>query len=132
MIETVAVVDHSPAIRTALERALRKHADAGVEIAEYEEGLAAIRDFTELDPDMVLIESEPLGVEAYDAVQAMILERPGTKIVAVTELSREAEPIQELLGFGLFDVLEKPVRSRDVGALLDEVREEQPGAGRIR
>lgn len=131
MIETALVVDRSPAIRTRLEQALRKHGPPGVEVAAYEEGLAAIRDFTELQPDLVLIESEPQGVEAFDAVQAMILERPDAHVVAVTELSRSAEPIQELLAFGLFDVLEKPVRARDVKALFREVRDQRPGAGRI-
>lgn len=128
----MVVIDDSPAIRARLHKALRKQLGASVEIAEYDRGDDALRDFAGLDPDMVFIESEPLGVEAYDMVQAILLDVPEMPVVAVTELPREAEPIQELLSYGLFRILRKPIQMPAVEDLLQEVRDERLGAGRIR
>lgn len=64
-------------------------------------------------------------------VQAILLDVPEMRVVAVTELPREAEPIQELLSYGLFGLLRKPIRMPAVD-LLQKVRDERLGAGRIR
>lgn len=62
MIDRVVVIDDSPAIRTRIDKALRKYLGPKVEIIEFDRGDDALRDFADLDPDMVFIESEPLGI----------------------------------------------------------------------
>lgn len=92
-----------------------------------------IRRFTEVGPDVVLIESEPMGIGMYDAVEAMLLEQPNVRIIVlVTDAHKQSKPVQDALAFGVFGLLEKPIRREDVGSLLDTVRQEHAGAGRIR
>lgn len=126
------VVDDSPAIRLMIQEAL---VQSGVDEGRVEglpSGDEALRRFSEFAPDVVFLDTSIPGVDPFDAAQAMILEKPSVSVVAVTELDPSDAMVRELLSFGVFDVIEKPVRVEDVRALLDELQSQHRGAGRIR
>lgn len=129
---SVLVVDDSPAVLQSILESLQA---AGVpldQVEALETGDEALRVFSELSPDLVLLDTTTPGVDPYDAVQAMLFEAPDTKVVPVTEKSPEDAQVRELLSFGAFDVVRKPVRAADIEHLVHRVREEHSGAGRIR
>lgn len=126
------VVDDSPAIRLMIQEAL---VQSGVDEGRVEglpSGDEALRRFSEFAPDVVFLDTSIPGVDPFDAAQAMILEKPSVSVVAVTELDPSDAMVRELLSFGVFDVIEKPVRVEDVRSLLDELQSQHRGAGRIR
>jgi len=62
----------------------------------------------------------------------MLLGEPDTTIVPLTEKIKDHPSIGELVSFGVYDVLRKPVRVSDLESLMRSIEEEHAGAGRIR
>lgn len=126
------VVDDSPAIRLMIQEALVQNGVDERNVEGLPSGDEALRRFSEFSPDVVFLDTSIPGVDPFDAAQAMILEKPSVRVVAVTELDPTDSMVRELLSFGVFDVVEKPVRVEDVGTVLDELQGQHRGAGRIR
>lgn len=127
------MVDRSPAIQRAVIDGLCRAGISRETITLFERGDEMIHRFSELEPDVVLVEAEPLGIDMTDAVQAILLEDPGTRvIILVTDKYKQSSPVQDALAFGAFGLLEKPVRMDDVSRMLDTTRHERVGTGRIR
>lgn len=130
-VEDVLVVDDSPAIRSTVEDALANLGLPSEHVTVVDSGDDALAAFTPLAPDLVLLDTSMPGIDAYDVLQAMLLEDPDSRIVPLTEKPREDPSVAELLSFGAFDVLRKPIRVNDLERLLRTIEEEQGSAGRI-
>lgn len=130
-VEHVLVVDDSPAVRRTVEEALSTLGVPADRVTILESGDDALEAFSPLSPDLVLLDTSMPGIDAYDVVQAMLLEDPETHIVPLTEKPTDHPAIGELFSFGAFEVLRKPVRTRDLEGLLRSIDEEAAGAGRI-
>lgn len=130
-VDHVLVVDDSPAIRQTVADALANLGVPEDRMTVLESGDDALATFTPLAPDLVLLDTSMPSLDPYDAVQAMLLEDPEARIVPLTERSKDDPVIGELLSFGVFDVLRKPVRVGDLEALLRSIEEERPGVDRI-
>lgn len=126
------VVDDSPAVRAMVEDALVQTGVPSRDVTGLATGDEALRRFSELEPDVVFLDTSIPGVDPYDAAQAMILETPRVRIVVLTELDPSEEAIRELLSYGVFAVLQKPVRAEEIAQVLHELEGQSPGAGRIR
>lgn len=130
-LEHVLVVDDSPAIRKTVADALANLGVPEDRMTVLESGDDALATFTPLSPDLVLMDTSMPSLDPYDAVQAMLLEDPETRIVPLTERSTDDPIIGELLSFGVFEVLRKPVRVGDLEELFRSIEEEAPGVDRI-
>ena len=131
-VERVLVVDDSPAIQQSVEDALAQLGLGEERITVLDSGDDALAYFGPLSPDLILLDTSMPGIDPYDVVQAMLLEDPDARVVALTEKPTDDPAVAELLSFGIFDVLRKPVRAEDLERLLRTIAEERPGAGRIR
>lgn len=132
MSETYMIVEDSPAVQHNLSNALTKLGVSGDRIDTFERGDDALAVFTDLAPDVVLLDTSLHGVEPADAVQAILLERPETRIVLLTELHEDHPDLQEMVAFGIFGILRKPLDTDKVRSMIQKIEEERPGAGRIR
>lgn len=130
-VEQVLVVDDSPAIQRTVEAALNQLGVSDERVTVLGSGDDALAYFGPLDPDLVLLDTSMPGIDPYDVVQAMLLEDPEARIVALTEKPTDDPAVAELLSFGAFDILRKPIRAEDLEQLLRSIEEERPGAGRI-
>ncbi len=71
------------------------------------------------------------GTDALDLVQAMILDNPDVNVITVTGLSASDERVTDLVSYGVFAVLHKPVRFEDIEMVLQDLENQHIGAGRI-
>lgn len=126
------IVDDSPVIRLTLERMLRKHSVDEERIHIAEGGQEALDRFPELGPDVVFMDMMMPDMGGDQCASLMLQENPRLKVIIVTGLSRDEEPVRKLVSLGAFDVVEKPIRSGDVRRVLELIREEEGGTGRIR
>lgn len=130
-MDPIVIVDESPAVQRAIQIGLER---AGVEperIHSFDRGDDAVGWFTALVPRVVFLEDRPQGIDAYDALQAMLLEEPKTRVIVVTERPRDDEGIQALLSFGAFGVLPKPVRTSRIRELMNRIEHEEVEAGQV-
>lgn len=132
MGDTYMIVEDSPAVQLNLSNALTKLGVGAERVDTFERGDEALAGFTDLAPDVVLLDTSLHGVDPADAVEAMLLERPQTRIVLLTELPDDHPALQEMVAFGVFGILAKPLDTEKVRAMVQKIEEERPGAGRIR
>lgn len=131
-VESVFVVDDSPAIQATVEDALDRLGLPSDRVTVLDTGDDALPVFTPLSPDLVLLDTSMPSIDAFDVVQAMLLESPDTRIVPLTEKELDHPEVRELISYSAFDVLRKPIRTQDLERLFRSLEEEHPGAGRIR
>lgn len=131
-VDRVLVVDDSPAVRQTVKDALDNLGIPEDRVTVLGSGDDALEAFTPLSPDLVLLDTSMPGIDPYDVVQAMLLEDPESRVVPLTEKSTDDPSVGELLSFGAFDILRKPVRRRDLESVLRSIDEEDGSAGRIR
>jgi DNA-binding NarL/FixJ family response regulator len=88
MTVRVLLADDERLFTEALEMILT--ADGGIEvIGRARDGDEAVTMARELDPDVVLIDLSMPGIDGFDAIQAMLADEPGRRIVV---LSGSADP----------------------------------------
>lgn len=130
-VDGVLVVDDSPAVRNRIEESLAKLGVPEHRVTLMDSADDALETFSPMSPDLVLLDTSMPGIDAYDVVQAILLEDPDARIVPLTEKPDDHPSVSELLSFGVFDVLRKPIRTRDLETLFHAIDQERPGAGRI-
>lgn len=130
-VESVFVVDDSPAIQATVEDALDRLGLPSDRVTVLDTGDDALAVFTPLSPDLVLLDTSMPSIDPFDVVQAMLLEAPQTQIVPLTEKELDHPSVRELISYGAFDVLRKPIRVKDLETLFRSIEEQHPGAGRI-
>lgn len=130
-VNGVLVVDDSPAVRRTVEEGLARLEVPEENATILDSGDEALRVFSSLSPDLVLLDTSMPGIDPYDVVQAMLLEDPDTRVVPLTEKPPDDPSVSELFSFGAFDVLRKPIRGRDLKELFRTIDEEHPGRERI-
>lgn len=125
MSEQFLIVDDAEAVHVGIEQALL---DAGVSedaIASAKDGKRGLELFSRLQPDLVFMDLNMSRLDGREATVGILRKQPSTKIVIITGRRPGDERVQDVRSAGAFEVLHKPVCSRDVGALLREVRGEQ-------
>lgn len=132
MNDRFMIVEDSPAVQVNLCEALAKLGIGEGRIETFERGDDALAAFTEAAPDVVFLDTSLPGVDPGDAVQAILLERPRTRVVLLTELADDHPHVQEMVAFGIFGILRKPLDIGKVRVMMQRIEEARPGAGRIR
>lgn len=131
MAKRYMIVDDSPAIRDVLRTALDRVGVSEDHIWEYEDGDAVLEAYEDVSPDIVFMDIQMPGTDALDLVQAMILDNPDVNVITVTGLSASDERVTDLVSYGVFAVLHKPVRFEDIEMVLQDLENQHIGAGRI-
>lgn len=132
MARKFLIVDDSKVVRISLSRLLGRLKVRETDIAFAESGEESLKVFQDFEPDVVFMDIMMPGLDGEAAAGEMFEVNPEVKIVVVTGAAPDDERVRNLVAAGAFAVLEKPVRSTDVKALLAIMDEEEPGVGRIR
>lgn len=115
-----------------MEKLLIKEGIPAEEIHAAGDGARAVETFREVDPDVVFMDIDMPGMDGEEAAGLMLMEDPDLKVIVVSALERDDDRVRGLLSFGAFEVLQKPVRSEDVGRVLNLIDEEASGRDRIK
>ncbi|HSL84176.1 MAG TPA: response regulator transcription factor [Thermoanaerobaculia bacterium] len=111
----ILIVDDHDLVREGIRAILEQ--DAGFEVVgECGDGQEAIRSVRELEPDVVLMDvALPGGIGGLEATEAIVSERPGTRVIMLTQYA-EREYIRRALKIGAQGYLVK----RSVSSQLKE------------
>ncbi len=103
----ILVVEDDPASRLLMRASLQK---SGFRVSEAQDGLAAITDFEELEPDAVLLDVMMPKLDGYDTCRAIRKLKGGehTPILMVTGLD-DLEAIHKAFDSGATDFITKPI-----------------------
>ncbi len=126
------IVEDAPAVQLTLTSALAKAGIGEDRVDTFDRGDDALAAFSDLRPEIVLLDTSLHGLDPADAVEAILLERPQTRIVLLTELPEDHPRLQEMVAFGVFGILREPLDTGKIQTMVQRIREESPGAGRIR
>jgi DNA-binding NtrC family response regulator len=109
----VVVVDDEPTLRRTIARALSAR---GFEVAQCEDGDAALAHVRNADPDVLLIDLMMPGVSGLDVLREVKAIRPDVECVIMTAYSRIEDAVAAVRA-GAYDFLTKPFQSMDAVAL---------------
>ena len=121
MIRILIVDDHDlvrEGLRTLLEQ------DPGFEVVgEAGDGQEAVRAVPRLEPDVVLMDLNlPGGIGGLEATEAILADRPGTKVVILTQYEQR-EYIKRALRIGAHGYVIKRSASRDLKQAIRTVHQ---------
>jgi DNA-binding NtrC family response regulator len=125
------IVAPSPAVQVTLRDGLIRAGVPEGQIHSFNEDEHALLAFDRVRPEAVLLDTVTQEIDPEDLVEAMLFEDPSARVVLVTELPPGHERLQELVAFGAFAVLHKPLDRAGIGAVVRKIDEQRPGAGRI-
>ena len=116
----ILVVDDQKELRTVVRRALT---EAGYEVAEAEDGAAALAAFRAHPPRLVITDIIMPEKEAIEVIATMKRERPEVKVLAISGGGRAR--VMDFLAIaektGADAALEKPFRKSDLLARVAEL-----------
>lgn len=140
MMARYLIVDDSRTSRLMLAQAVRLASGQGCDIAEAKDLDEALAAFGASRPDVVFLDmmldlharGESGGSTGLVALQAMLDEQPGARVVLVTALPSDHPDVVSAISMGAFAFLSKPVRGDDVRRVLGSVEAEAGRAGPVR
>lgn len=126
------VVDASPAVRLATQRMLKREGFAEQDIHLAASGKECLEAYREHDPQMVFLSIDLPHAGGHEVAERILQEDPMARIVVTTVgPSRDDERVRQAVAHGAFDVLEKPIRRREIADLMRLVTDEAIGVDRI-
>lgn len=108
---TVLIVDDALLNRELLKDIL--HRDDFQTIGEAANGEQALRLYTELQPDLVLMDIMMPGLDGIEATRAILRQDPGARVIMCSTVSQQAK-IAEALQAGARDFIVKPITASKV------------------
>jgi DNA-binding NtrC family response regulator len=134
------IVDDSRTSRLMLAQAVRTASGGPCEIAEAQDLDEALNAFETHRPEVVFLDmmldlqtrGESGGSTGLVALQAMLEEQAGARVVLVTALPQDHPDVVSAISMGAFAFLNKPVRTEEVRRVLSAVEAEAGRVGRIR
>lgn len=126
MIKKILLVDDSPVARKILKKCLP--ADEGYEVFEAGDGLEGVRKFTEVRPDVTLLDlTMPVmgGIEALTEIKKL----DEDAVVIVQTADTQVKSVFMAMDKGAFMVLKKPISKEAIQEALARVDEAQGAEG---
>jgi two-component system response regulator HydG len=109
----VVVVDDEPTLRRTIARMLSAR---GIDVAQCEDGNAALAYVRTNDPDVLLVDLMMPGVTGLEVLREVKALRPDVEVVLMTAYSRIEDAVAAVRS-GAYDFLTKPFQSLDAVAL---------------
>jgi two-component system response regulator HydG len=109
------VVDDDPGVRYTLREILESE---GLEVAEAEDGAAALARIPELRPDLVLTDLRMPRIDGMELLRRVAAQAPAPRVVLITAHGSERQAV-EAMKAGAYDYFRKPF---ETGELLAVVR----------
>lgn len=125
------IIDDAKAVREVLREILTMRGVPEDDLRFVTRGDEAVEAFRDHRPDVVFLDINMPGMQGDEVAEALLDADPQAKIVGVTGLMPDHAQSVRMRSAGVFDVLSKPVRKRDVDRVLQEMEQEQPGRDRI-
>ncbi len=107
---TILVVDDDRNTRETLKRGLTRE---GYEILAAEDGAKAVRLLQEREVDLLITDYKMPGMDGLRLASTALVVRPTTAIIMITAFA-SVDTTVSAIKQGVFDVIEKPLRMRDV------------------
>ncbi|MGH7163095.1 MAG: sigma-54-dependent transcriptional regulator [Planctomycetota bacterium] len=107
---TVLVVDDDRNTRETLQRGLSRE---GYEILAAEDGTAAVRILQESDVDLIITDYKMPGMDGLRLATTAQVVRPAAVVIMISAFAGVDTAVKAIKQ-GVFDVIEKPLRMRDV------------------
>lgn len=115
MPKSILVVDDAVFMRRLLRDLLT---DAGYQVHEAVNGRDAVEKYFEVHPDLVTMDVGMPGISGLDAIERILADDAGARIVVVSALADE-DVIERALALGAVGYVRKPFQP---SSLLDSVR----------
>lgn len=126
------IVDDSPVIRKVMTKLLVKGGVPEDQVRCVDEGSKAVEVFRAFEPGVVFMDIDMPGMGGEEAASLMLMEDPDLKVIVATALERDDDRVRALLSFGAFEILRKPIRAEEISRVLNLIKQEESGAGRIK
>lgn len=105
---TVYILEDDPMV-LEVNKGFLERLDGFTLIGESEEGIAAIQQIKELQPDLILLDMYLPDISGLDLLKEIRMESISSDVIMITA-ARDAETIREALRLGAVDYLVKPFR----------------------
>lgn len=105
----VLIVDDHTLFRSGIKALLQRHKDFEV-VGEAGDGLEGLKRAKSLQPNVVLLDLHMPGISGREAVQLIVEESPGTRVVMLT-VSEDAEDLVDCLRAGASGYLLKNIET---------------------
>ena len=113
-VPLILAVDDEPMVLTMMERFLT---DAGFEVIKASDGMAAISQVRDHNPDLVLLD---ITMPGLDGILTLVKIREISDVpVIIVTASNDEQNIKESFDKGADDFIGKPFRSRDLIARIE-------------
>lgn len=120
----VLVVDDAPTVRTSVRAILEDLGVTPERIHEVENARDALIFCDGHTPDLVLLDLVLPDIPGEEVGSLLLEENPGMRLVPMTALDPQDGRVRQLVALGAFDIIEKPIRQRELEQLFEELHRE--------
>lgn len=121
------IVDDAASVRRTVAGMLEERGVPSTRIYEVETAREALIFCDSQAPDLLLLDLVLPDIPGEEVGSVLMEDHPDMRVVPMTALDPEDGRVRQLVALGAFDLLQKPVRRREVEALFEELaRESQP------
>lgn len=125
----VLIVDDAASVRRTVAGILEELGVPSTRIYEVETAREALIFCDSQAPDLLLLDLVLPDIPGEEVGSLLMEDHPEMRVVPMTALDPQDGRVRQLVALGAFDVVQKPVRRRELEALFDELaRESQPPA----
>lgn len=120
----VLIVDDAASVRNSVSAILRDLGLSEERIHEVETAREALIFCDTQTPDLLLLDLVLPDIPGEEVGSVLMEENPDMRVVPMTALDPDDGRVRQLVALGAFDVLQKPIRQREVEQLFDELQHE--------
>lgn len=131
MLDRFLIADDSPAVCEVLREILTMRGVREENMRFVDRGDQVLQAYEAMEPDLTFLDINMEGAQGDEIAKALLHQHPKALIVGITGLMPSDDQVRNMISWGVFDVIHKPIRKRKVDELFNLVREERSGLGRV-
>lgn len=120
----VLIVDDAPSVRQTVTGLVEDVGVPSTRIYRVESAREALIFCDSQAPDVVLLDLVLPDIPGEEVGSVLMEDHPGMRVVPMTALDPQDGRVRQLVALGAFDLLQKPVRRREVEQLFEELARE--------
>lgn len=124
----VLIVDDAPSVRQTVADMVADMGVPSTRIYKVESAREALIFCDSQAPDLLLLDLVLPDIPGEEVGSVLMDDHPEMRVVPMTALDPEDGRVRQLVALGAFDVLQKPVRRREVEELFEEFARETEAA----